>query len=324
MTDLPKALRARLRADPRLARSLELARADASGAALTEKLLWRLHDGRFVETVAIRHHNRTTICLSSQAGCAMGCVFCATGQGGFDRHLSAAEIAEQAVLARRRAEEAGWPPTTNLVFMGMGEPLANVTGVLGALERLEHLAGVPARRIVVSTVGIPPGIRRLAEAAPGVGLALSLHAARDELRRELVPIARHWPLEAVLAAVEEHQRVSGRRVSLEWTLIEGVNDHDRDALELADVARRLGAFVNLIPLNPTPGYAGRATSRAVAERFRRRLAEAGVAVALRQPRGRSVRAACGQLAAARRVGRGVAAQRRPTAARMGVCVDAGG
>jgi len=324
MTDLPKDLRARLAADERLSPSLELERVDSSGTALTEKLLWRLRDGSSVETVAIRHRNRTTICLSSQAGCAMGCVFCATGQGGFRRHLQAAEIAEQAVRARRRALEAGWPGTTNLVFMGMGEPLVNLPGVLVAVERLERLSGIPARRMVVSTVGIPPGIRQLAKHAPGVGLALSLHGARDELRQELVPIARHWPLETILAAVEEHQRATKRRVSLEWTLIEGVNDQERDVVELAAIARRLGAFVNLIPLNPTAGYAGRATAPAAAERFRRHLAEAGVAVALRQPRGRSVAAACGQLAGASAGARAGEARRQRTPVRMGRCLDAGG
>jgi len=296
MTDLPSSLRARLVTDPRLSSSLELRHVASSGVGLTEKLLWQLDDGRSVETVLIRHHNRTTICVSSQAGCAMGCVFCATGQRGFGRHLRSAEIVEQAVLARRRAREQGWPATTNVVFMGMGEPLANLRGVLGALGRLTAEAAFPPRRIVVSTVGIPAGIRRLATAASGVGLALSLHAARDELRRELVPIARRWPLDTVLAAVEAWQEATGRRVSLEWTLIEGVNDQDRDADELARIASRLSAFVNLIPLNPTDGFDGRPSAAQTQERFRQRLSEAGVRVALRQPRGRSVDAACGQLA----------------------------
>ena len=227
----------------------------------------------------------------------MGCGFCATGQMGFGRHLSVAEIVEQVVSARREAlpRRLG-----NVVFMGMGEPLANYTRVWSAVERIHSGLGISARHITVSTVGVVPGIRRLAREPLPVNLAVSLHAARDELRDRLVPLNRRYPLAVLGEACSEYLASKNRRLSLEWALIDGTNDTARDAAELARFAHPLGAHVNLIPLNSTSGYAGRGAPPAGVAAFRDRLLSLGVNVTVRHNRGTDIDAACGQLAARNR------------------------
>ncbi|MGH9190047.1 MAG: 23S rRNA (adenine(2503)-C(2))-methyltransferase RlmN, partial [Acidimicrobiales bacterium] len=259
MTDVPLALRGALAAA--LPPGLRLAQESVSDRGTTVKWLWALADSTQVETVLMRYPNRATVCVSSQAGCAMACSFCATGQAGFARHLSAGEIVEQVVRARRRALP---DRLSNVVFMGMGEPLANYDATWAAIRRIHEELGISARHLTVSTVGVVPGIRRLAAEDLPVNLAVSLHAANDSLRDELVPLNRRYPLEVLLDACRAYTAVRSRRLSFEWALIDGVNDRPRDAAELAEVALPLAAHVNLIPLNPTPGYAVRGTSPAKA------------------------------------------------------------
>jgi 23S rRNA (adenine2503-C2)-methyltransferase len=291
MTDLPFPLRARL-AEALPPALTELTCRSADGGA-TQKWLWLLADGRQVESVLMRYADRVTVCVSSQAGCAMGCTFCATGQGGFDRHLTTGEIVEQVVRARRAAAP---DRLSNVVFMGMGEPLANYDRVWAAVQRLHGELGLSARHLTLSTVGVVPGIDRLAGEDLPVTLAVSLHAANDALRDELVPLNRRYPLTQLAAACQRYVASSGRRLSLEWALIDGVNDRPRDAAELAAFARPLRAHVNLIPLNPTPGYPVRGTPPDRVRAFRRRLDDAGVTATVRDTRGSDIDAACGQLA----------------------------
>jgi len=245
------------------------------------------------------------VCVSSQAGCAMGCGFCATGQAGFERHLGVGEIVEQVIRAQIRA---GQRRVTNVVFMGMGEPLANEANVYGAIERLHGDLGLSARHLTVSTVGIVPGIRALAERPLPVNLAVSLHAANDRLRDELVPINRRYPLDALMQTCADYLAVKNRRISFEWAMIDGVNDTSADARQLAGLARRLrpSAHVNLIPLNPTPGYPTRGTPLERVHAFRDELERLGVNATVRRNRGTDIDAACGQLAAGQPV------QIRPT------------
>jgi 23S rRNA (adenine2503-C2)-methyltransferase len=296
LTSLPKALRARLddAAPPALAPVAEST--DATGD--TVKWLFELDGGARVETVLMHYPDRTTVCVSSQAGCAMGCGFCATGQAGFQRQLTTGEIVEQVVRAARRARDGG-RRLGNVVFMGMGEPLANLDNVWPAVERLHADVGLSARHLTISTVGMVPGIRRLAASDLPVNLAVSLHAANDELRDELVPINRRYPLSVLMAACADHLRAKGRRLSFEWALIDGTNDRERDARELAELCRSLPlpAHVNLIPLNPTPGYPTRGTPREGVRRFRNQLDDLGVNATVRRNRGTDIDAACGQLAA---------------------------
>ena len=292
MTDLPLALRSRLAGE--LVPGLREAAISVNAEGDTTKWLWSLADGARVETVLMRYPSgRVTVCVSTQAGCAMACSFCATGQAGFERQLTAGEIVEQVIRARREAGRI-----TNIVFMGMGEPLANYSATWAAVERLHGDMGISARHITVSTVGIVPGIRRLAEERLPVNLAVSLHAANDALRDELVPINRRYPLAAVIEACEAWVAAKNRRLSFEWALIDGVNDRPSDAVELARLARPLAAHVNLIPLNPTPGYLTRGTPPAGVRAFRERLERAGVNATIRRNRGTDIAAACGQLAAA--------------------------
>ena len=296
MTTLPKALRTVLDAEPELAPALRPAHESVSEGGDTVKWLWTLDDGRQVESVLMHYPGRSTVCISSQAGCAMACGFCATGQAGFDRHLTTGEIVEQVVWARRAAAATD-RRLSNVVFMGMGEPMANYDAVWGAVERLHGDLGLSARHLTISTVGILPGIRRLAGEALPVNLAVSLHAANDDLRSELVPINRRYPLADLAEACERYLEAKGRRLSFEWALIDGVNDRTSDAAELARFARPLGAHVNLIPLNPTPGYPVRGTPAAGVRAFRDRLVDLGVNATVRQNRGTSIDAACGQLRA---------------------------
>jgi 23S rRNA (adenine2503-C2)-methyltransferase len=292
MTDLPAALRRRL--EEQLRPGLTEASRRTADDGETVKWLWNLADGRRVETVLMAYPDRVTVCISTQAGCAMGCTFCATGQAGFGGHLSSGEIVEQVVAAVREARPRR---VSNVVFMGMGEPLANYDRTWAAVERIHGDLGISARHLTLSTVGIVPGIRRLAAEALPVNLALSLHAANDELRDELVPVNRRYPLGALADACAAYVSASGRRLSIEWALIDGTNDRRRDMVELAEFARPLGAHVNLIPLNPTPGYPVRGTPRHRVREARRELLALGVNATVRATRGAEIDAACGQLAA---------------------------
>lgn len=296
MTDLPRDLRQRL--EGALPPALSELTRSVSGDGQTTKWLWALADGGRVETVLMLYPERATVCVSSQAGCAMGCSFCATGQAGFSRHLSAGEIVEQVVNARREAMPRR---LGNVVFMGMGEPLANYDRVWRAVTLLHDNLGLSARHITISTVGVVPGIRRLAAETLPVNLAVSLHAARDELRNKIVPLNRRYPLSVLTGACAEYRAAKNRRLSFEWALIDGVNDTPRDAAELAELALPLGAHVNVIPLNPTPGYAGQGTAPVGVAAFRDWLLAHGVNATVRANRGTDIDAACGQLAAGRQV-----------------------
>ncbi len=301
LTDLPRAVRTRLAtaAPDGLVPVAESRSRDGE----TVKWLWGLGGGAQVETVLMHYDDRTTVCISTQAGCAMGCGFCATGQAGFERHLTVGEIVEQVVQARRRASQRAEPRrVSNVVFMGMGEPLANYDRTWGAVERLHGDMGISARHLTVSTVGIVPGITRMAGEALPVNLAVSLHAANDELRDELVPINRRYPLAVLAEACTGYLTAKHRRLSFEWALIDGVNDRRRDAEELADYARPLRAHVNLIPLNPTPGYPTRGTPPARVTAFRDLLRSLGVNATVRRNRGTDIDAACGQLRAVHAAG----------------------
>ena len=295
MTELPAALRTALAAA--LPPALHEVSRQSADDGETTKWLWALGDGAKVETVLMRYSDRVTVCVSTQAGCAMGCQFCATGQSGFQRQLTQGEIVEQVAAAMR---EAGSRRVSNVVFMGMGEPLANYDRVWGAVVRLHGDMGLSARHLTLSTVGIVPGIRRLAAETLPVNLAVSLHAANDLLRDELVPINRRYPLAMLADACAEYVTASRRRLSIEWAMIDGVNDGSRDAAELGGFARPLGAHVNLIPLNPTPGYPVVGSRRDQVRRFRDQLVALGVNATIRVTRGAEIDAACGQLAAAPR------------------------
>jgi len=272
----------------------------------TEKALHRLDDGALIESVLMHYpargtsRERHTLCISSQAGCAVGCPFCATGELGFGRDLEVAEIVDQARSAERRLA-ATRRHLTNIVFMGMGEPLLNLDRVLAAVEALNDPGrfGLGARHITVSTSGVVPGIRRLTALGPQFTLAISLHAARDALRDVLVPLNRRWPVAEVVEAAREHARATGRRISYEVTMIGGVNDTDRDATALADLLRGDHAHVNLIPMNPVAHTPWQASPMPTIERFAATLREAGIGTTIRRNRGQEVGAACGQLAAER-------------------------
>jgi 23S rRNA (adenine2503-C2)-methyltransferase len=295
LTELPAGLRRRLAEEPAFAPALREERQSVSQGGDTVKWLWALPDGTRIETVLMHYPGRSTVCVSTQAGCAMACGFCATGQAGFDRNLSTGEIVEQVARAIRAARPRR---VSNVVFMGMGEPFANYDRVWDAVRRLHDDMGISARHLTLSTVGIVPGIRRLAGEDLPVNLAVSLHAADDELRDELVPINRRYPLAELTAACREYLAAKGRRLSFEWALIDGVNDRGIDADRLAVLARSLDAHVNLIPLNPTPGYPTRGTPPAGVRAFRDRLRELGVNATVRRNRGTDIDAACGQLRAA--------------------------
>lgn len=296
LTNVPKALRARLAEALPLGLTPEVESISDDGA--TVKWLWKLHDDHRIETVLMHYDDRTTVCVSSQAGCAMACGFCATGQSGFDRHLSVGEIVEQIVRARRQSAPRR---VSNIVFMGMGEPFANYDRTWAAVERINRDLGIGARHITISTVGIIPGIERLAAEDLPVNLAVSLHSANDHDRDELVPINKRYPLDDLAAACQRYLDAKNRRLSFEWALIDGVNDRPSDVEELADYARSLRAHINLIPLNPTPGYLTRGTPLDRVHAFRDALEERGANATVRRTRGTDIDAACGQLRASRQV-----------------------
>jgi len=305
MGDLPPRVRLRLAAETRIG-ALPVSRETDSSDGYTRKYLLSLPDGERIETVLMRFTGRATACVSSQAGCAMGCVFCATGQMGYRRHLSEAEIVSQAVhIARvmRSSREHG--RLRNVVFMGMGEPLHNYDAVMRASDILRDPSGLSlgAGRITLSTVGVVPGIRRMADEARPIHLAVSLHAATQEERAALVPAARKWPLDELMDACRHYCASVGRRIFFEWALIDGRNDTAEHAHAVGRLIRGMPAQVNLIPLNPTPGYGGAPSHGEAARRFQRVLSEHyAIPSTVRQRRGIDIAAGCGQLAVTARPG----------------------
>jgi len=300
MTDLPPAAREQVGA-ALLAPLLTEVRTVATDEGTTRKTLWRLHDGSLVESVLMRYPGRVTVCVSSQAGCGMACPFCATGQGGLTRNLSTAEIVDQVVAAARTARDEFDARLSNVVFMGMGEPLANYKRLAAALHRLTdkapHGLGIGQRSITVSTVGLVPAITKLTDEGLNVTLAVSLHAPDDELRDTLVPVNTRWKVAEVLAAADAYAERTGRRYSIEYAMIRDVNDQGWRADLLGDLLAPRLAHVNLIPLNPTPGSQWDASPKPVERAFVQRLEARGVPVTVRDTRGREIDGACGQLAA---------------------------
>lgn len=267
---------------------------------LTRKWSLRLGDGAVIETVVMGYPGRRTACVSTQAGCAMGCVFCATGQAGFRRHLEVPEIVAQIIHVQRALRTSGAPGLRNVVLMGMGEPLHNYDAVMAALDIVTDSRGLNLgpSRITLSTVGHIPGILRMAEERRPYHLAISLHAATQAGRVELVSVAARWPLDELMAACREYCASTGRAIFFEWTLIAGKNDRETDARAVVELLAGLPAHVNLIPLNPTAAYAGGPAARAAAVAFQRVLRDRGIPSTVRQRRGIDVAAGCGQLAGA--------------------------
>jgi len=295
-TSLSKGLRQRLDAEF----SLWNMRPEISKTSLdknTVKTLFRLGDEKAIETVLMRYNKRNTLCISSQAGCGMGCVFCATGQMGLKRNLTSGEIVEQVVYYARILKASG-ESITNVVVMGMGEPFHNYDATLHALDRLNDKDGfnLGARRLTISTVGLVPAIRRFASEGRQYNLAVSLHAAEDELRSSLLPINKKYPLNELLAACRDYVEQTRRRITFEWALILDVNDSMEQAQILASKLKGLLCHVNVIPLNPTPQYRGTGTTRQRAEIFRDELAHHGIPCTVRLRRGIEIQAGCGQLA----------------------------
>lgn len=296
MTNLSGQLRAELAAEL-WPFTVEVEREGDGGR--TRKWLFRAPDGASIESVLMGYDDRVTLCVSSQAGCAMACTFCATGQFGFERHLTAGEIVAQVAYANAHMKAQPLrnspPRVTNVVFMGMGEPLANYPRVAESLRRMIDVMDMAARSITVSTVGVVPGMRSLAASPWQVGLAVSLHAADDELRSTLVPLNDRYPLAEVIAACRHYFRSKGRRVTIEWALMRGTNDSSDQALKLAKIAADLGAHINVINLNPTPRSHEQPAEQAAIASFMATLQAAGANATLRATRGRDIDGACGQL-----------------------------
>ncbi|NNN22076.1 MAG: 23S rRNA (adenine(2503)-C(2))-methyltransferase RlmN [Acidimicrobiales bacterium] len=305
VSTLPKALRSKLLEDSRFNTQLEEIERWQTDRGRTIKFLYATRDGSKIESVLMHYKSRSTLCVSSQAGCAMKCVFCATGQMGFKRHLSAGEIAEQVMAANIECQNTDKNPKagsqsgrlSNIVFMGMGEPLANYDELIKAIDKINNSIGIGIRHITVSTVGIVPGIIKLADEEVGVKLAISLHGADDKTRSELVPISRRYDLDSLIDACHYYISKTRRRISFEWAMMSGINDSIDQAEKLANIALSLGAHVNLIPLNPTPGYLVVGSNRERIMDFANYLESNGVATTIRDTRGNDIAAACGQLAA---------------------------
>jgi 23S rRNA (adenine2503-C2)-methyltransferase len=295
MHDVPKALRSDLARDFR-STSLRTIAGTLADRALTSKTLYELDGGHSVEAVVMRYADRSTLCISSQAGCPIGCPFCATGKFPFGRNLKAHEIVEQATDAARLLTGEG-RRLSHVVFMGMGEPMANYQSVIESVRRITdpELLAISPRRVVVSTSGLIPRIEQLGGEKLPVTLAISLHAARNELRDVLVPINRKYPVEDLVTASQGYAQTTGRRVSYEWVLLAGVNDTERDAKELGRLLRRKLAHVNLIPFNPVEDTPYSAPDRAAIKRFKELVEGQGLNVTVRDTRGREADAACGQL-----------------------------
>ena len=295
-TNIPISLRNHL-AETLEFKALTLAATLKSSDGQTVKSLLKLQDGKSIEAVLMRYEKRNTLCISSQAGCAMGCVFCATGQMGFRSHLSSGEIVAQvmyyAFLLRGETKVV-----TNIVVMGMGEPFHNYENTLAAIDRLNDPEGYNfgARRFTISTVGLIPAIRRFAAEKRQINLAISLHAADDALRTSMLPVNKRYPIDELLAACREYVSITGRRITFEWALINEVNDTPEQANLLAKLLKGMLCHVNAIPLNPTLGYSGQATTRARAEKFKGILNEHGIPCTIRLRRGIDIQAGCGQLA----------------------------
>jgi 23S rRNA (adenine2503-C2)-methyltransferase len=302
-TNLPKTLRGQLGQVLRFEALKPVQYLDSSDGD-TRKTLFQLHDKRVIEAVLMKYdpvthkgQGRRTLCISSQAGCAMGCVFCATGQMGFKRHLTSGEIVAQVMYYARMLQEQG-EKVTNIVLMGMGEPFHNYDNVMAAIDRLNDSEGYNfgARRFTISTVGLVSKIRQFADEKRQVNLAISLHAAEDEARGEIMPVNKRNNISKLLEACRYYVDQTGRRITFEWALISGVNDTEEVARKLAARLKGLMCHVNAIPLNPTTGYKGRATDRQSAARFKATLEQAGVPCTIRMRRGIDIQAGCGQLA----------------------------
>jgi 23S rRNA (adenine2503-C2)-methyltransferase len=295
-TNLPISLRNQLESEWGSA-PLRAVRTLNSSDGQTQKTLFELQDGFAMEAVLMSYRTRRTLCISTQVGCAMGCVFCATGQMGFKRHLSSGEIVAQVMHYARSLRAAG-ERVTNIVIMGMGEPFHNYDAVMAAIDRLgdPHGFNLGARRVTISTAGLVPGIRRFTAEKRQVNLAVSLHSAEDADRVSMMPINKRYPIDELLAACREYVQQTGRRITFEWALIDGINDGPDAARRLAARLKGLLCHVNAIPLNPTTGYAGSPTSPARAAAFRSVLERAGVPCTIRVRRGIDIRAGCGQLA----------------------------
>jgi len=303
MTDLPAGLRGQI-AEALFPRLLDVAKQVQCDAGETRKTLWRAVDSTTFESVLMRYPDRNTVCISSQAGCGMACPFCATGQGGLMRNLSTGEIVEQVRASAASVRDEFGGRLSNVVFMGMGEPLANYNRVVAAVRRIvepaPHGFGISARSVTVSTVGLAPAIRKLADERLGVTLAVSLHTPDDELRNTLVPVNNRWDIDEVLDAARYYADTSGRRVSVEYALIRDVNDQPWRADLLGERLHKVFGplvHVNLIPLNPTPGSEWDASPKPVEREFVKRVRAKGVSCTVRDTRGREIAAACGQLAA---------------------------
>ena len=292
-------------ADALTPKLMELVTTRTTDGGMTRKDLWKLHDGTLVESVLMRYSDRVTVCISSQAGCGMNCPFCATGQGGLKRNLTAAEITDQIVAAARACANGELPggPTrlSNIVFMGMGEPLANYNAVVRTLHNIVDAnpdgLGISARSVTVSTVGLVNGIEKLMEEGINCTLAVSLHTPDDELRNTLVPINNRFNVREILVAADAYEKKTGRRYSIEYALIRDINDQAWRADLLGRMLKNRAAHVNLIPLNPTPGSKWTASRREDEAEFVRVLESYGVPTTVRDTRGREIDGACGQLAA---------------------------
>ncbi len=270
--------------------------AQRSNDQQTSKVLFRLPDGQLIETVLMKYEKRRTLCISTQAGCAMGCIFCATGQMGFFRNLSVGEIVGQVLYFARQLAQVE-ERVSNVVFMGMGEPLHNYENSLQAVDRLVEPTGfnLGARKITISTVGLVPAIRRYADEQRQTPLAVSLHAATDEERERLIPVAKKWPIAELMDACHYYISQTGRRLTFEWALIQGENDTREQAQALGELLRGMLCHVNLIPLNPTAGFGGGPSGRERVDGFQQELANYGVSSTVRVRRGIDIQAGCGQL-----------------------------
>lgn len=294
-SDLPAELRQKLSENFQFNILIPTLKLDSSDK-LTRKTLFRLHDGRQIEAVLMRYDRRRTLCISTQVGCAMGCTFCATGQMGFTRHLSSGEIVAQVMYYARLLHDEQ-DVVTNIVLMGMGEPFHNYANTMSAIDRLNDPQGYNfgARRFTISTSGLVPAIRQFAAEKRQVNLAVSLHAAEDGLRTSMMPVNKKYAIEELIQACRDYVETTGRRITFEWALINGVNDTPQEALKLAALLKGLLCHVNAIPLNPTTGYQGKATTRERAEAFKQVLESKGIPCTIRMRRGIDIQAGCGQL-----------------------------
>jgi len=302
-SNLPKTLREKMAAELLFEELTPTLKLDSSDGQ-TRKTLFKLPDGRQIEAVLMRYDHETyesrtrrTLCISTQVGCAMGCTFCATGQMGFSRHLSSGEIVAQVIYYARLLHEKG-EAVTNVVVMGMGEPFHNYENTLAAIDRLNDPEGYNfgARRFTISTSGLVPAIRRFANEKRQVNLAVSLHAAQDAARSAMMPVNKRYNIEELIAACRDYVAATNRRITFEWALIHGVNDTPEVARQLSALLKGLLCHVNAIPLNPTTGYTGKATTRERAEAFKQVLEQNGIPCTIRVRRGIDIQAGCGQLA----------------------------